>query len=267
MSSSIHRLAAAALAVIVATLMIMVITTPTAGADHEPANKVGAAGSTTEVIDPQTDTMVLQERVKVASSQDLILSLTSECSILTALRTGNDDAGGPAATDTANSFGQLVFYITIDGERVPVTYTDEGNKEEPAETDSPAVTRPFADGTGEVVFCNREYQRTVTNSESSDDGIDTQEDFIRTRSANGFNWLARDIGFNYDDPANGNNIVDIVVFARFNRNGPGCLPTGIPAPSEDSCSNGIVGRRTLIAEPTNASVHEWVQPTDAEGGN
>lgn len=250
-------------------LIAAVFVGPTASADHEPANKVAAAGSTTEVLDPEVDQVVLQERVKVSSSFDLILSLSSECSILTALRTGDNDAGNPA-TDTANSFGQLVFYLTIDGKRVPVTYTDEGNKQEPTETDEPAASRPFADGTGEVVFCNREYQRTVTDSENNGqtpDGIDTQEDFIRTRTANAFNWLARDVGFNYDIPDNGNNVVDIKVFARFNRNGPGCLPSGLPAVSEDSCSNAIVGRRTLIAEPTNASVHEWVKETDAEGGN
>ena len=241
-------------------------------ADHEPANKVAAAGSTREVLDPQVDEVVLQERVKVSSSFDLILSLSSECSILTALRTGE---AANDTTDTANAFGQLVFYVTIDGDRVPVSYMDEGNQEEPTSTDTTSPNRPGADGVGEVVFCNREYQRTVSNSENANDGIDTEEDFIRTRTANAFNWLATDVGFNYDDPGNGNNVVDIKVWARFVRGSGdvGCVVTGpmagLPPANSSECSNAIVGRRTLIAEPTNASVHEWSQETDTEtdGGN
>ncbi|MDP9067865.1 MAG: hypothetical protein M3N53_05905 [Actinomycetota bacterium] len=30
-------------------------------------------------------------------------------------------------------------------------------------------------------------------------------------------------------------------------------------------AEALIGNRTLIAEPTNASVHEWVQPADPGG--
>ena len=258
---------------------------PGAYADHEPANKVAASGATTEVLNPNEGRIkVLQERVKVSSSHDLILSLTSECSILTALRTGDNAGPGDAddATDMARAFGQLQFYIEIDGKRVPVTSTETSPSGPGTATDTDPGQNHGADQVGKVVFCNREYQRTITDSEDNGqtpDGTDTEEDFIRTRTANGFNWLALDVGFNYDDkcvsggtgcagptPANGNNVVDVIVYADFLRQPEQCPANAVPSEAFDACAQAIVGRRTLIVEPTNASNHEWVSETDT-GGN
>lgn len=80
--------------------------------------------------------------------------------------------------------------------------------------------------------------------------------FTQTRQANGFNWLALDTGFAYDDPANGNNTLDIVLFAEFTEE------TENRADAE-----ALVGHRTLIVEPTNVSVYESVESTDPEGGS
>ena len=289
--STLRDFMIAAAAVAVTSVLLVSYIAPKAEADHEPANKVAAAGSTVEVLEPNDKAVpVLSERVKVSSAFDLILSLSSECSILSALRTGDGDEEPPVppatsasdSTDTKKAFSQLSMYITIDGKRVPVTATESTPRGPGESNDTTSADEP-AKGQGEVVFCNREYQRTVTDSEDNDpkDGIDTQEDYIRTRTANAFNWLALDVGFNYDEACvvaggtdcvamaapNGNNVVDIVVWAEFDRRGTapcGNAMAGQPVIGEsDACADAFVGRRTLIAEPTNASVHEWVNsPTD-----
>jgi hypothetical protein len=193
-----------------------------AGADHEPANKVAAAGSSTEKFDDATP--VLSETIKASSGADLILSLTAECSIITELSTGGN---GP---DTSEAMGSVTMWITIDDKVVPVSSDDED---------------------GKVTFCKRVYGRSVSDTEGDGD-VDSEDDYIRTKTANGFNWLALDTGFIYDDPANGNNILEIVVWADYETSEAG-----------EAVADAFVGKRTLIAEPTNASVHESVDPADA----
>jgi hypothetical protein len=237
MPSTINRWLTALLAVAVACTMIVLATTPQADASHEPANKVAAAGSDIDTVGE--DSIVLSETVRVSSTQDLVLQLTSECSILTALTTNNDNP-------TSTAFGSVRMRIEIDGTPVAVATDDNDASEDDAEDDDSE--------TGEVTFCNRTYSRTVTDQEDPEDGIDEEDDFIRTRTANAFNWLATDIGFNYDDPANGNNIVEIVVFADYDTDTAG-----------EALAEAFIGSRTLIAEPTNASVHEATEPTGGAG--
>ena len=209
-------------------------------ADHEPANKVAASGSTTEVAAPGQTIPVLQERVKISSPFDLILQLTAECDILTELTTG----GSGLATDSASAFGQVRMFIEIDGHRVPITSQDSN----PSDPGTPGDT-------GEVVFCNRAHEKEITDTEDPANGTDEERDMTQTRTANAFNWLAMDVGFNYDDPANGNNLLDIIVYAEFTE-----------TEVNRATAEALIGNRTLIAEPTNASNHEWVTPID-EGGN
>lgn len=232
-SNTLHRWATAAMAVLLACTMIMLVTTPSADAGHEPANKVAAAGSDVEQIDDSTP--VLSETVRVSSTQDLVLQLTAECSILTALTTNDDNT-------TSTAFGSVRMRITIDGNPVGVTTVEGTGEDDTADDD---------DEVGEVTFCNRTYSRSMTDEDGG--GLDEEDDFIDTRTANSFNWLATDIGFNYDDPANGNNIVEIVVLADYDTDTVG-----------EAVAEAFVGSRTLIAEPTHASVHETVE---AQGGD
>ena len=226
------RALTAAMAILIAGLMIVLVTTPSADAGHEPANKVAAAGSDIDTVGD--DSVVLSETVRVSSTEDLVLQLTAECSILTAITTNQDNP-------TSTAEGSVRMRIEIDGVPVAVstddTLTSGGDD---ADDDDSEI--------GEVTFCNRAYSRTVTDQED-DDGQDEEDDFIRTRTANAFNWLATDIGFNYDNPANGNNIVEIVVYADYDTDEFG-----------EATAEAFIGSRTLIAEPTNASVHEAVEP-------
>ena len=179
--------------------------------------------------------------MKVSSPYDLMLSLTAECSIVTALRTGDDDAGG---VDTDEAEGKIDIWIEIDERRVPVSTDD--------------TVRP-----GEVTFCNQMHQQRQTASEGTgDSGIDTFDDYLRTKTANSFNWIALDAGFAYDDEAlNGNNIIDIAVKARLTDTTAGTTACSI---GSKNCSEAIIGHRTLIVEPENASVHEDVTFVDTD---
>jgi hypothetical protein len=206
-------------------------------ATHEPANK--AAATANGVAEFDRSAVLLQERIKVSSPYDLILQLTSECSILTELTTG----GAGVTNETAQAEGSVRMYITLDGKTVPISTAD---------------TDPDAEGTqnddGRATFCNRVYNRTVKDTEG-DGATDEEHDYIRTKNANAFNWLALDVGTTYDDPANGNNIIDVVVHAEYDTTATG-----------RAVADAYVGRRSLIIEPTNASVHEQVTPTDTPEG-
>lgn len=137
----------------------------TAEADHEPANKVSASGSTIEVAGPNEEVILLSETVKTSKPTDLILSVSLECSIVTNLTTTGDD--------TSRANGHVEVWIEIDG--VPVTVGEDDVEE------------------GRVVFCNRSYARE-TSLFGEDDQDHTIRTFLETRQANAFNWMALDVG-------------------------------------------------------------------------
>lgn len=187
-----------------------------AGASGGPANKVAAVGTQLEQFDDATP--ILQEQLKVSSPEDLILSLTAECSIITELTTGGE------APDSSEAFGSVTVWVTVDGKNVPISSS--------------------AGDDGKVVLCNRAYGRSVSDTEGDGD-VDEEDDYIRTRQANAFNWLALDTGFAYDNLDNGQNILDVVVWADYETSTAG-----------EAAADAWVGARTLIIEPTSTAVNE-----------
>lgn len=135
-----------------------------AAAEHEPANKVSASGSTIEVAGPNDEIVLLSESVKTSKPTDLLLSVSLECAIVTNVTTVGDD------TSYAN--GHLEVWIEIDGQPVSVSTAEEDD--------------------GHVVFCNRSYERRT--SLFGEDNEATIETFFDTRMANAFNWMALDVG-------------------------------------------------------------------------
>ena len=253
----LSRLTRHAILAVAVTALVGVFLNPIGAiATHEPADKaVAAANDLAATSNNNAPITVLQETMRVSTTSDLILQLTSECSILTSLLT-NGQTSGPAESDS--SFGQVKMFIEIDGKRVIVSDNDTPAPP-PSETDTTGTDL------GEVVFCNRAYQRTVTDAESPADGHDREDDFIRTRTANAFNWLALNAGVDqtdggYDDPAiAGNNVVQVVVKAEFTKNPGACTSPGADgsgAPLGQTCAEALIGTRSLIIEPTHASVHE-----------
>ena len=296
---------------LVGMLLIAVLftayTAQQAVATHEPANKTAAAGSDLNEFGPGQRVELMRDQIRVSTAQDAIVSVTSECSILTSLLTGDDeqsvdsDGAGPGeamrAQDSAFSFGQVEIWVELDGKKIPVAL-DDGTGLDGDGTNEDAD----ADGNeqGEVVFCNRAYQRTVQDDVEDDDegcedsdpttddddgdevqecegDLDKERDYINTRTANAFNWLAANIGDEqtnggYDDLANGNNIIDVIVYAEFDTAvaeegssiaNPSSCPT---TPGQEvTCAQAYVGSRTLIVEPTNVAIHEAVGKTDGFG--
>ncbi|MEA2487969.1 MAG: hypothetical protein QOF16_1623 [Actinomycetota bacterium] len=214
-----------------------------------PANKTAAIGNTVDDVTPEGDHVVLEEQMKVSSPQDLILNLSSECAVITQLVTGSTKG---TATDTAEASGKVEMWVTIDGENVPVAGPPGGGGGD--------------DGT--IVFCSQARGRQVTDNENpGGDGQDKIADYMSARQANAFQWLALNVGTAYDNPANGQNILDIQVHAKYtDQRDTDCDALSSQAPSTtfaQTCSKAYIGRRTLIVEPTHASV---IETTDSGAG-
>jgi hypothetical protein len=215
MSKALRGVPTALVGALLAAVLLLGYTTQNAEADHQPADKAAISAATVDHVDDET--VVLQETMRVSTPSDLILQLTTECSIITELATGGENA------DFSEAFGQVELWITIDGTPVPVAGGDED---------------------GKVVFCNRTYGRTVTDTEEDGD-VDAEDDYIRTRAANAFNWLAINTGSTYDSLDNGQNILDIQVWADYQEGTTG-----------NAVADAFVGQRSLIIEPTKTSNHE-----------
>lgn len=203
---------AVAAAGVATALTLVALQAGPADANHEPANKVSAAGSTVEVFGAGTASgtvvTLLRETVRTAAPTDLILGVTAECSITTELTT--------IGSDEQSATGSIRVWVEIDGQPVPVAGEDTE--------------------IGRVVFCNRTYQRTTALG--SDDEQDSITTFMRTRAANGFNWLALNVG---------SAVHTIEVKAELLTNA-----------TQRAMATGVVGNRTLVIEPTMAATDEAV---------
>lgn len=188
-----------------------------------PANKVAASGSTTEVLSAVNDTLLLSETVKINNPTDLILGVTAECALITQVTNG-------ANGETERAFGEVKIYVTINGKRVNVSRGD-------------------TDG-GKVVFCNRAHEQQWTDTAATtagggDDADDRLRQYLNTRTANAFNWMALNVGTEYGGTEN--NVHKIEVWADWD----------VEA-TQSALAEAIVGNRTLVLEPVKAAVGEQV---------
>ena len=241
--SLVRDLFVALASVCVASLLIVSYVAQGADASHEPANKTAVAGSTIVRIAEEAEAQpILQETMRVASPTDLMLQVQLECSLITNVKTvGDDDQHAEAKFDV---------WVTIDGVRVPVSAAAPANNEAGNTGDE-----------GTVTFCNRRYQRIVSNLEEGNPPVDddsdddlTIETFLSTKSTHGFNWIALNTGRDGYD-VDGNNILDIKVWADYTES----------ESSPEQKAEAVIGNRTLIVEPDNFSVHEAVQPGPGAG--
>ena len=221
-----------------------------------PANKVAASGSSVDEVSHIGTTILLQEQIKMSNPTDLILSATAECALTTQV---TSSANG--TTDRA--FGEVTIWLTLDGIVVPI---------ESADYDFDNSGPTANSGPGEVVLCNRAQEQqwhdaapqtipnpnptaTPTAIPSPDEADEDDDDQLRQRldtmTANGFNWMALNVGTNYD--TNNDNIIDVVLYARHRTetmNGNGA--------AAGELADAYVGARTLILEPVKAANREQV---------
>lgn len=179
-----------------------------ATATHQPANKMSVSGSAVEVMStgfsPLATTSevvtLLTGKIKTSAPTDLIFRATMECALWTDITTVGNDESQAIATVKA--------WVEIDGVPVRVSSDDTGAE------------------AGKVVFCNRDYKRVTS---MWDDENATIEDYLRTRTANAFNWILVNAG-------SGTHIIEL----------KGSLETEVNGTGN---AKAAVGKRTLIVEP------------------
>jgi hypothetical protein len=210
------------LAAVLAVLLAITLLQTGAEAKHEdghvPANKVGVAASSIEVLEADTPDVILSTWVKVPSSKAIVLAVTLECSLVTDVRTiGTEDESDSHAEATVD------IWVEVDGQRVTVSDTFESNGPET-----------------EVTFCNRQYRRTIRDWDEDDE--ERLETFIETKSANAFNWIELN---------NETKPVLVEVWAQVSSNIGGNNPI-----AEENEATGMVGNRTLTVTPIDVAHSE-----------
>jgi hypothetical protein len=215
------------------TVAVAVPTTlaATGGGGGVPANKAVAAGSRLQVIGANQTATLLTATFRTSKTEDLLLTASLECSILTALTTNNDNP-------TAMARSGVRAWLTLDGKVIPITDTSAPPQDPSASTAGDSAK----DG---VNFCDREYARTVTDQEDPADGIDQTSDYIRTKSAHAFSWVRLNAG---------SGIHTVALVAQFNN-----------SQTDTGQAEAIVGNRTLVIEPTKLANNAVISDNGTSG--
>ena len=186
-----------------------------------PANKAVAAGGKVKTITQDGVEELMSATFKTSKPEDLLISVSAECSILTDVVIPGSTTGG--ATQTANARGAVRIWVTLDGKIVPIQDVS-APPQDPADNGN-------GNDTDKVTFCDRLHERTVTDREDPEDGIDGSRDYLDTKSANAFNWVRLNAG-------SGAHVLK--VFGEF-------TTTAVGAGSNAAA---YVGNRSLVVEPT-----------------
>lgn len=204
---------------------------PVAG--HLPADKVGAAGKTKEIMEVSKNsnqnhsklhTLLGPIEAKFSQGEDVLMHTALETALLTKVKTTGNDKSSTAEAG-------VLGWVEIDGRMVTV---DGGRKTAPGTAgdlfdSSGNVKSKYADGV--VTFDNRAFHLETHFSEFDDDEF--IEAFIKTRSTHGFNWIAVDAGGKHTDP--GLSVEGVLTVFVDDKNAE---------------ASAAVRNRTFISEPT-----------------
>ena len=195
----------------------------------QPANKIAAAGTTVEHM---TNDMagrrvvtLFDEMIKVSGPSDLLIEVNAECALWTEVIVVDDDDSNTPEVDVpaSESEARVKVWVTIDDVDVLVTEQELDD--------------------GKVVFCDRVHGMTLRENEGDDDN-ETISNYLRTRTANSFAWIALNAG---DYPGDGLNH-HVEVFAELDA----AVNMG------EGSAEAAVGKRTLIVEPVMMANNEQV---------
>lgn len=203
----------------------------TNGGGGTPANKAVAAGSKRMVIGANQTETLLSATLRTSKPTDLLMTVSLECSILTQLITNNESNASSAAAGVR-------AWLEIDDKVVPI----EDMSAPPQDPAANGNGTPIEDA---VTFCDREYARTVTDQEDPADGIDQEDDYIKTKSSHAFTWVRLNAG---------SGIHKVELVAQF-RN----------AVTGNATAEAIIGNRTLVIEPTKLANDADVQEAGTSG--
>ena len=213
-----------------------------AGATHQPADKVVAAGDKVVVVPaPHTagpgGTTLLSQTFRTSSPTDLMIHVSLECAILTTLR--NEGGPNPGRTSFAEAEGRIRVWLEFDGAIVPIN--DVSSNPQPQH-------EAIGNDSDKVTFCENERKQTLTDAEEDEGGIaggdghDTLETYLATKYANAFNWIRLNAG-------NGIHTLAVKADLRLHTDAFG---------DSTATAEGYVGNRMLIVEPTKMSNHATV---------
>lgn len=190
------------------------------------ADKVFASGESLQAIDLDTQSdgdtsqsvSLLSGSIKTSTPTDLIMHSHVESALWTDLKVkGPDDAEGAMA--------QVEVWVEIDGVVVPLS-TDSAD---PAN--------------GRTVFNHRDFEVNISNLDDDDE----LAFYLRTRSTNGFNWTALNLGESGSIYDSSDNVHEIELLARVTVDS-----------SADGRARAMIGPRSLIAVPTKLANHAEV---------
>ena len=202
-----------------ATVGVAIPTIAATGGGGTPANKAVASGSHRVIVPANAPQPIMTATFRTSKPEDLLLTVSLECTILQTLNTNNDN---PTGEDQAH----LSIWIQDEnGKVVPISDTS-APPQDPANSGNGTI----ADDS--VTFCDRTYGRTVTDDEDPMDGIDSISDYINTKSSHAFTWVRLNAG---------SGVHTYTVFADLTASA-----TGDPSNSSDA----NIGNRTLVIEPT-----------------
>jgi len=204
-----------------------------------PANKAVAAGSNVQGLQPSaTGTQIMQATFKTSKPEDLLMSVSLECSIITTVvapgsSTANSNSTGEAA-------GTVKVWLTIENQGVPSSQQIVPITDVSSPPQDPSQQKPGTDA-DKVTFCDRDHKVSVKDMEN--DGTDTLTEYQFTKTANAFNWVRLNAG---------SGIHVVRTWAQFlpkDPNDPANV-VGSTANTAGSSAQGFVGNRTLVIEPT-----------------
>jgi hypothetical protein len=194
-----------------------------------PANKATAVASKVTVTSAGEDNTILAATMKTSKPTDLIMTVSLECAILTKLLTQGSPTAG--ATSQATTNASVRVWIEQSGRGiVPLNATSEPPQD--------GSTPNSGDDSDKVTFCQREEGRRVTDAEDPQDGVDTQQTYQETKTANSFTWILLNAG---------SGTYEYTVHAEIVEAGGTCTPD---TTNEQTCSDAWIGNRILVIEPT-----------------
>ena len=157
---------------VLATLAIVASVSFALGAhgqsNAQPADKMAVSGSAVTVSGPGVEVPILAGHMKTSSPEDVIVTVSLECDILTNVTTTGDGS--------SSAMGRVKVWVELDGTPIPVSSDDNG-------TDA-----------GKVVFCDRTHQQTTRGFNNPIEQDDTISSFLQTRTSNSFQWISLNLG-------------------------------------------------------------------------
>jgi hypothetical protein len=209
-----------------------------------PADKVTVAGSTMDIVGAGQTATILSTQVHTSNPEDLVLQLTSECSIVTQVFT--------SGTAAATASGEVDLQAFVDNNPVPIVSLPGQNAQKPVTSVDD----------GRVVFCNRVNTQNFMDEATSNSttGQDELTEYQRTKETNAFNWAAFNVG-------SGDHTVTVkatfCTYTAASTTQPPACTTGQAAPTSctvpgnsTTCADAIIGDRTFIVDPTSLAQNQ-----------